>query len=319
MKDIDFFSFSHYLFLPTRANPKVALVIDNKNLSKNSFKLYNPFSIKAKILKNVSKFSFTTLNMFTRQLGIKKEKSDFINYLEKLLDEELHVSLYFATANDKVVLQLQSDEAKIIAYVKYPLNQKGVQRVTNEIKALEILASKEILQSYMLKGSYKNKPFVVLHELDGLIDVINNDVVKGLVQKFYRKKSYRLENHPRVLSLQKLLIHLDMFEALSKLKAICKDSSMEYALVYEHGDFAPWNIIKVNNEYIPFDFEYFVEDGLEYFDLIKYYYQIGSLLEFKTEDSLKNYVCSKIILDEIGYIYELYLIKEEILKNLERE
>ena len=319
MNDIDFFSSNSYLFLPTKKNPKVALCVDNAILANNAFKLYNPFSTKAKILKNVSKFSFITLNIFTKYLGVKKEKSDFINYLEKLLDKKLHTSLYFATANDKIVLQLQSTEAKIIAYVKYPLNTQGRNRVLNEVKALEILSSQGILTSYILKDNYANNPFIVLHELDGVIEIVSDAVVKTILQKLYRVKSYRLENHPRVQSLKEVLIHLKMSDTLLKLEIICKKSSKEYLLVYEHGDFAPWNIVKVNNEYIPFDFEYFVEDGLEYFDLIKYYYQIGSLLEFKSGNSLKDYVCSKISMNEIEYIYELYLIKEKILNNLEKE
>ena len=45
----NFFSSNQYLFLPTKRNPKVALVIDDVNLIDNAFKLYNPFSKKAKI------------------------------------------------------------------------------------------------------------------------------------------------------------------------------------------------------------------------------------------------------------------------------
>ena len=242
-----------------------------------------------------------------------------VSYLEKLLENDLHVSLYYATARDKIVMQLQTQNTQVVGYVKYPLNEYGVQRISNEIKAIEILSSKNILKSYMLKDSYENRPFVILYELNGIIDIVADDVIKTLAQKLQREKSYRLENHPRILSLKESLYSLNMFNELSALKMICKNSLAEYALVYEHGDFAPWNIVKVGDEYIPFDFEYFVEDGLEYFDLIKYYYQIGSLLESKNGDTLKNYVCSKIDMSEIAYIYDLYLIKEELLNNLESE
>jgi hypothetical protein len=319
MKDIDFFSSNSYIFLPTKNNPKVALCIDNSRLAKNAFKLYNPFSKKAQILK---KFSFSLCvygNFLSNFIAIKQKKSAIVTYLEKLLEKELYISLYYATARDKIVMQLQTQDAQIVGYVKYPLNVQGVQRISNEIKALEILSSKNILKPYMLKDSYENRHFVILHELDGVIDIVSNDAVKTLVQKFRREKSYRLENHPRILSLKESLYTLNMFNELSALEKICKNSLVKYALVYEHGDFAPWNIVKVGDEYIPFDFEYFVEDGLEYFDLIKYYYQIGNLLEAKSGDSLKNYVCSKIDMSEIEYLYDLYLIKEEVLNNLESE
>ena len=47
MKDIEFFSLNSYIYLPTKQNPKVALVVDNSDLANNAFKLYNPFSFKA--------------------------------------------------------------------------------------------------------------------------------------------------------------------------------------------------------------------------------------------------------------------------------
>jgi hypothetical protein len=319
MKDTNFFSSNRYMSLPTKNNPKVALCIDNSRLAKNAFKLYNPFSKKAQILKKFSFLLCVYCNFLSNFIAIKQKKSAMVSYLEKLLEKGLHVSLYYATARDKIVMQLQTQDAQIVGYVKYPLNEQGVQRINNEIKALEILSARNILKPYMLKDSYENRPFVILYELDGTIGIVADDVVKTLVQKLQREKSYSLENHPRILSLKESLYSLNMFNELSVLEKICKNSLAEYALVYEHGDFAPWNIVKVGDEYIPFDFEYFVEDGLEYFDLIKYYYQIGSLLESKSGDTLKNYVCSKIDMSEIAYIYDLYLIKEEVLNNLESE
>jgi hypothetical protein len=74
----------------------------------------------------------------------------------------------------------------------------------------------------------------------------------------------------------------------------------------------------VKDEYIPFDLEYFEEDGLEYFDLIKYYYSIGSLLKNKDNIELKNFVCSSINAKEIESIYEIFIIKEKILKKMEK-
>ena len=91
---------------------------------------------------------------------------------------------------------------------------------------------------------------------------------------------------------------------------------MQYALVYEHGDFTPWNIVNVDKNYIPFDFEHFVEDGLEYFDLIKYYYQIGRLLEDMKAKELTAYIFKQINVKEIRELLQLFLIKE-IVRNKE--
>ena len=318
MNDTDFFSYNSYLFLPTKQNPKVALAIDNPILAHNAFKLYNPFSKKAQVLKKSFAFLVVNINALSQIIfSVKKEKSKIVEYLENKLDQKLIVSLYFATANDKVVLQLQTKEAKIIGYVKCPVNEIGLERIKNEIKAFDILSSKKIIEPYMLCDRYENKPFLLLKELDGTIGIVETDHVLDLLKKFKRNESYTLTEHPRIIELKHVLLEYNMLQQLEELETICNHSTEKYALVYEHGDFAPWNIVKVDNQYIPFDFEYFVEEGLEYFDLIKYYYQIGSLLEGKVDKELKEFVCSKINILEIDELYQLYLIKESLMKRLE--
>ena len=58
-----------------------------------------------------------------------------------------------------------------------------------------------------------------------------------------------------------------------------KLSEVNYLEVYEHGDFAPWNLMVTEKGIIPFDFEYFEEFGLEYLDEIKYHFQIEHFLK----------------------------------------
>ena len=90
-------------------------------------------------------------------------------------------------------------------------------------------------------------------------------------------------------------------------------------VVYEHGDFAPWNIIKnENNELKLFDFECFVEDGLEYMDLIKYHFQIESLLNQKKGNELINIILSKLNTENKNLIFKIYLYKEIMIKHTEK-
>ena len=319
MSNISFFSSSSYIFLPMKNNPKVALSVDNSLLAQNAFKLYNPFSSKAKVFKNVSEFSFTSLNLLSKLLSVKKEKSAFIEYLEELLEQPLSVSIYFATAKDKVVLQLQSSDAKIIGYLKYPLNTVGLKHIKNEIRAFEILSSKEIVEPYILKDNYNGKPFLLLKELDGTIDRVDQEFIENVLKKFEKDSFYVLSEHPRIKELKKQLVQNSMKEYISRVQSICDDSITKYKLVYEHGDFAPWNIVKVKGKYIPFDFEYFVEDGLEYFDIIKYYYQVGKLLESKINEELYIYVKNQINILEFKECFELFLIKEIVRQSEEGE
>lgn len=319
MNDIDFYSSSSYIFLPTKNNPKVALAIDNSTLSKNSFKLYNPFSRKAKLLKSVLKFSSRKLNFMVQVFTHKKVKSNFVEYLEELLKQPLVVSVYFSTINDKVVMQLQSKDAKVLGYLKYPLNDIGLKHTNNEIKAFDILSSKKIIEPYILSQLYDGKPFLFLKELDGIMDTFSKKDIETILMKFQREQSYKLSVHPRVGELKALLLKNDMKSYIVKLEKIVLYSTLEYRKVYEHGDFAPWNIVKIKDEYIPFDFEYFVEDGLEYFDIIKYYYQIGKLLENKRGKQLIEYIITHINIKEIKVLLGLFLIKEIVRGKEENE
>ena len=314
----DFFSSNSYIILPTMKNPKVALAIDNSALAKNSFKLYNPFSQKAKNLKKVGVFAFVNFNGLSKTVWTtrKEKQSAFVSYLEMKLDRQLISSLYFSTIHDKVVMQLQTPDAEIIGYLKFPLNKVGLQHLKNEKKAIEILSEKKLVKKYLLYGEFNSKPFLLLATLDGEIDLVKRTHVDHLLLRFKREKSYLFSQHPRIVKLQESVSADDLSKYQSIIENICINSTLSYALVYEHGDFTPWNIVKVDERYVPFDLEHFVEDGLEYFDLIKYYYQIGRLLEGKNANDLVVFISEMINVKEIRELLQLFLIKE-ILQNRE--
>ncbi|MEE9326114.1 MAG: hypothetical protein V3U71_02385 [Cocleimonas sp.] len=318
MKDTDFFSANKYIYLPTRKNPKVVLTIDSAVLSKNSFQLYNPFSSKAKTFKKVISFFFNKFNSITRFFWkVEKEnKSVFIEYLEEELNLSLISSIYYATAKDKVVLQLQTADAKIVGYLKYPISSIGIEHIETEHKAIKMLSAQGIIQDALLYGYYKGKPYLLLTNLDGKTGLFEKQQIETLLLKFDRGEKYSLTLHPRIINLKNSLIKLEIEDYIPLLEKACQKSQCKYKLVFEHGDFAPWNIVKVNGELTPFDFEYFVEDGLIGFDQIKYYFQIGRLIDKKEASDLITYIFNNIDLDEKEIVLILYLIKE-LIRNKE--
>jgi len=318
MSTSEFFSSNTYMFLPTQRNPKVALTVDNSELSKNAFKLYNPFSEKAKLLKKGTQIAFVNFNAISKKiLKIqKKEKSNFVAYLEEKLDTLLVTSLYFATIADKVVMQLQTPDAKMVGYVKYPLNDIGLNHLETEKSGIEILSEKKIVSKYLLCDEFEGKPFLLLYALEGDIGQVERSSIDEIIAKFKREESFTLVKHPRTIDIKNSLESNKLAKYLPMVEKVCQSSTQKYALVYEHGDFTPWNIVKVNDVYIPFDFEHFVEDGLEYFDLIKYYYQVGKLLEKKKQQELVKYVSEQIEVAEIKELLTLFLLKE-IVRNVE--
>ncbi len=321
MKQTDFFSKNRYIFLPTSRYLKVALVTDNRELAKNSFNLYRPFSKKAQFLKKIYYLLFVDLNGFSKLFWQSKmqNKSIFIHFLETLLDIPLVSSLYFSTTGDKVVLQLQTLDARIVGYLKYPLNEIGLYHLENEKKAIKILSNNNIVNEYLLYDNFDGKPFLLLDALKGEIGLVERQYVDELLVRFSRKKTYSLAEHPRIKKLKKEVYDLGLVNYLSQIEVLCDQSKEQYALVYEHGDFTPWNIVKVKRVYIPFDFEHFVEDGLEYFDLVKYYYQIGKLLNQLDTATLITFISEQIEIKEIKTILQLFLMKEIIRNKEENE
>jgi len=321
MNATDYFSANSYLFLPTANNPRVALAVDNAEMAKNAFKLYNPFSSKAQMLKKVSATAFTHFNEVAKHVWNvqQKEKSGFVTYLEEKLKTPLVASLYFATIHDKIVLQLQTPQAQIVGYVKYPLNEVGLQHLKNEKRAIEILSKKQIVSEYFLYDEFEGTPFLLLEALDGDIGEVERSIVDDILSKFKREATFKLLEHPRVNGIKKSLECNGLSKYLSLVEKVCKDSTAEYGLVYEHGDFTPWNIVKVEDKYTSFDFEHFVEEGIEYFDLIKYYYQTGKLLEKKSGEELLNYISEQVEAKEIKALLTLFVIKEIIRNKEENE
>lgn len=311
MRDISFFSKDSYLSIPNRKNPKVILAIGKKSISKNSFKIYNPFSEKAKLFKTVVSFFTVNLNKLSRSLlnTENKENSEFINFLNEKFKTKFTSSIYHATLKDKVVIQLQS-EGLVYGYVKFPMNDIGLKNITNEIRAIELLTNKGILNFQMESMMFKGTPFFILPELQGNIEHIPDEDVLKLLDTYKKEISLKLKDQPRVKEIKDFYVNKNLKNKLSILENVLKNSKEYYQEVYEHGDFAPWNIVKTKEGLAPFDFEYFTEKGLEYFDLIKYHFQVGRLLKGKNVEDLYEYISEKLNTTEIKEILSLFLLKE---------
>ncbi|MAC83448.1 MAG: hypothetical protein CL624_04870 [Arcobacter sp.] len=314
MNDTNFLTNNNYIYLPTKNNPKVILNVTNKVSSINSFKIYNPFSKKAQYFKNIVSFLFIHFNFIFKNFATKNDtKSEFINFLEEKLNSSLNTSIYIATAKDKVVIQLQDKSTnQIIGYVKYPINNLGLSHIENEIKA------DKVFNNSILIDVFQDTPFIVLKELKGTIGIQDDREVLNLLEELKTNKKQKLNEHPRIIEINNYLEKNKLNDLSINFKTLIETNLM-LEVVYEHGDFAPWNIIKnENNELKLFDFEYFVEDGLEYMDLIKYHFQIESLLNQKKGNELINIILNKLNTENKNLIFKIYLYKEIMIKHTEK-
>jgi hypothetical protein len=310
-----------YLLLPTKKNPKVALNIRNRKAAINAFKLYNPFSIKAKLLKYFF-FFLTYLSPFYVKKIFSKvidDKNALIRHMVNELQEDVIPSFYYATNKDKVVLQLQTLEGDIVGYLKYPINEIGLLHIENEEKAIQILSDKKIVHNYLLQGEFHGTPFILLSPLEGHIGLIERQSLEQLVLKFRKDGLFLLGKHPRIKTLEQNLKSVNLTEYVQILASTIQESTTQYACVYEHGDFAPWNIVNAGGQLIPFDFEFFVNEGLEHLDMIKYYFQVGTLLQNKSGKELISFVHFNIHIDEFFCLFKIFLIKEIYNKTIHNE
>lgn len=311
MEDISFFSKGVYLSIPSRKNAKVILAVGNKETAKNSFKIYNPFSAKAKIFKSLMQFitvNFNKLSMSFFRVELK-ENSEFIHFLNNKFQKSFKSSVYNATLKDKVVIQLQF-EGKVFGYVKFPMNDLGLKNISNEIRAIELLSEKGILKLHMTSMIFKGTPFFILPELKGNISNLGDSEIIKLIEPYKKNIVLKLVEQARVKEIKTFFVQRNMIDELKILEMVVKSSNESYHEAYEHGDFAPWNIVNTNDGLAAFDFEYFTEKGLEYFDLIKYHFQVGRLLKGKNHQELFNYISQKIDVIEIKQLVSLFLFKE---------
>jgi len=310
-----------YLYLPNKKSPKVVLDISNSNISRKSFLLYQPFSKRAKLLKVVSRFFSIYFNWIVKFLFSYKSnyKSDFVQHIEKQIGQILHVSVYFSTAKDKTVLQLQSRNHQILGYIKLATNDIGNMHINNEINAINILSKKGIidLDYLILEGKFERFNYCFLKELKGNISTVSEKAVLKILDTLKTDKSFKLLMHPRVMKIRNKLKEYSLKYFLTILDELIINKNEFFKIVYEHGDFAPWNLIKTEKGVTPFDFEYFEENGLEYLDLFKYYYQKATLLKGKSDHQLIKYLQSRIRLNYFKELFIIYLLKEIIIKSEE--
>lgn len=317
MNVTDFLSSGNYVILPTKKRPKVYLCFRNNEVLSNAIKLYNPFTIKAKMLKEFSEFLVKFVRPLASLLFIVEYSgnSEFTDYLNRIFNRQFNISLYKSTESDKVVLQLQDENAQIFGYLKYPISEVGKSRILNEINAVLSLSEKDIIPELLYKGNYKDHPFIILKNLNGKISTLEDNRYQNVLKKLHKDDVYTLVDHPRIYNISLQLKELGLLDFHNQLNELVLNSKSKYKEVYEHGDFAPWNLIQTDNEIIPFDFEYYVENGLEYLDEIKYWFQINHLLNGLIGEDLINSLRTKITNFEFDILFKVFLFKEIVNKT----
>lgn len=309
-----------YLALPPSGNPRVMLAIGNERIAEKSFRLYQPFSFSARILKLIMKQVAVLFPEFLMVYCGKYSRSPFVIFLENKLGLEIITSVYFSTDKDKVVLQVQNKAGEIIGYIKAAITQNGNRKLENELRGIEVMQLQGLCNFCLFDtGEFKGFRYIFTSEIIGESKPLNKIEVIRIIKLMNKHKKYSLSMHPGICSLkQELILKKKPLLALM-LHKMCENIKEPYFEAYEHGDFTPWNIMTSDNKKFGLlDFEYFNEKGLEYMDLIKYYFQTATLLKKMSGEKLVRYVLAQVDDKNAPVLFIIFLLKE-IVRRIEEE
>jgi len=311
MKVNNFLSKGKYIMLPTKQSPKVYLNISDNNIKYNSFKLYNPFSLKARILKSL----VLNVNLFTNRLNNynSEKKGKFIKYLENIFNRSIDSSIYISTDKNKIILQLQNND-DIIVYCKVGINELGIKRLENEKHAIVLLKDNPYFKVPKIIGSgeWNSYYYLIFEPIEIKKVYLEKSELQKILKSLYKNLSHPLNRHPRIIKLYKFFKDRDCHKFIENMNKYLLNNNIPTKEVYEHGDFAPWNITKNNNNLYLFDFEHFEERGIENLDMLKYFFQIQYLLKKKKKKELVKYL-KKLKIKNIEIFTIIFLLSE--IKN----
>lgn len=317
---MDFLSKNRYIALPPFQKPKVFLAVDTPSIAKNSLKLYRVYSKKALILKGLVSFlaKYKLINLFAKPA----DQSDFAAFLEKNSPflkayDDLILSKYMATDQDKIILQIQSG-FQVKGYVKYALNDKGADKISREIEGTAKMKSLGIKTLTITEeGSYKDLPYFISEEVEE-IQASDFSLPDFPFERLCQDASYKLAEHPRILSLRKYFEEKGQEQHLKLLDQLAASSTQAYRLAYEHGDFSPWNLFINKSEVWLFDLEFYEEEGIELFDKIAYHFRYATHLKGMDGNELATYIIDQLGIEasEGLILFKVFLLKELVEKDV---
>lgn len=274
-----------YLALPNKKNVKWLMPLVKKNGKKNSFLLYQPSSLKAKLLK------FIFINTPNLILKIIFRKSivwlNTTEFLRKIIKNQDKYNYSFFLGTDgldcKPTIQI-SDDIQPIMYLKVT-NKNNVKNLfNNEEKILKVLNSTEINEMC---------PKVIINEVYGKLSVfassttkaikseyikdLINEHVNFLVKLYFSTKKYILSKRTKyyIYTQQGINSYIknnptELWILDSFNQAINKLIDKKVYICTSHRDFTMWNCYFNNKKIFVFDWEYANEESLPFFDILHF-------------------------------------------------
>ncbi|MCK5616308.1 hypothetical protein KAR91_81350, partial [Candidatus Pacearchaeota archaeon] len=288
-----------YYAFPGLSSPKIW--ISEKDRPSNALKLYNPSSLRGKVVK----YFFSSAPKFIVHTILKSRSPLFISEIDSLLLEhfggdELTASYYMATdGNDKKTTVQISKNNKIYAYVKISSDSKYRKYIENEFRALKTLNSDSNLK--------KHVPSVLFQEEEDKYYILCQSApvtkMKQRTLSFNDADTYFLslltKKHLRTIPLQDYINNIDnvlsnneLLSEISHLRQwLLSYGNNEIAFSPAHGDYTPWNTYIIDRRIYAFDWEYYMETAPVLYDAMHFLYMRAWLVRKNTPaETVRNLV-----------------------------
>lgn len=299
---------------PPRGNKIFYFNLENNIVFNNSLELLQPHSKEGRLFKKYLKKSFLFFKIIKKVGLIKKKKGNeiFINSIHKQINfEGNQMSFYKSEDSDKIVIQIISNEF-VKGYIKFPLNQKGVEKLKQEIQNYRFIKNKDVTPKFFY-CKFNSIPLLFVEKLIPLR--IDHFDLKSFLKKLKSSEKYKLVDHPRQKEIKRKFFDATNNQNLiNMLDLRLSKNSNKFCVVFEHGDFTPWNLFQNENREVKIiDLEYSNPLGLEFIDEIRYYYSEEKLVQKKNEVNLYKLIQSKFDgIEDFNLVYILFLMEEYV-------
>lgn len=317
---------SCYALVPGYSAPRWIIPLGDRRAASASLRLYNPQSLKGKLLKHIvrhlayfgiqSTWASDRLLLASRVRrdsqstnNGKAQNASLIEFLQDMLDTR---DAYFAFSTGtpgyyrKTTVQVMSRESRPIAYAKIAYTQQAQKLLMQEARILRRLAgmclSKGHVPRLLYAGQFHKNELIVqsaspeetrsgprqldIRHIEFLAEIFN----QTSVPKPFSESEYwsRLKND--VDSLRDRVSgdwHRRLKDGLDICGSVLANKVMSLGLC--HRDFAPWNTYLERGRLYVFDWEYATEQGIPFWDIFHFAFYPKIIVSHWSGKQLINY------------------------------
>lgn len=295
--------------IKTNSGTKIYVNIKSKENRQIGLSLYQPYSIKGKLVTLVIKYlNPLVLKLFFNFKVAIPESLKALHY-KKIINLENASFLVSATAEKMVIVSRVSGKISIVKL------SNNAEVIKNEILARQHFQELMLTPRLGNHGLVLEQSYIAFDYIDGVSRKLQLKDMIHFIEVLKKREEFILQYHPRVRKVMlKLLENNCPLNPAFEHKITRSD--LRAKLVVEHGDFTPWNVkTDIYGDLYLYDWENYNVEGLEYFDEIHFLFTIHVFLKCNMDEFVT--ATKELYIPEI--IVELYLLNRYYIVNTDNQ